>query len=160
MFFEYKNQFLYFVIRPELSDTVDNNFIYCSGVNITRFLPLTKGRHRLGQNPVEKGLQSVNNEVRSLFVKKGAVLKMAKGNPCSDIRKPTEEIWYTESFFINCPTETIISEIEDVIAYAVLNLFKKIFLAMMLDEKVPELLPSPDGLEDYINKILQKYQSI
>jgi len=160
MFFEYKNQFLYFVIRPELSDSVDNNFIYCSSVNITRFLPLTKGRHRIGQNPVEKGLQSVNNEVRSLFLAIGAVLKMAKGNLCSDIRKLTEEIWYTESFFINCPPETIIFRMEGVISYAVLNLFKKIFLAMMIDEKVPDVLPSPKELEDYINKILQKYQSI
>ncbi len=167
MSFEYKNRFLYFIIRTICSDKlpeIDNNFLYCSGVNLTGFLPLTKGRHRLGQNPVEKGLQSVNNEVRSLFLEMGAELKMAKGNPCSEIKKIPKDVWYNEAFFINFPSGTTIFNLEkrfkDIINYAVVNLFKKVFLAMMLVEDIPETFTSSEELENYINRILQKYQSI
>jgi hypothetical protein len=162
--FEYKNRFLYFIVRPIGTDRLsrtNNNFIYCSGVNLTGFLPLTKGRHRLGQNPVEKGLQSVNHEVRSLFLEMGAVLKTAKGNLCPEIKKLQEDVWYNESFFVNFPQTLSINlerGFEDIINYAVLNLFKKIFLAMMLNEKVPEILPSPEELENYVDKVMQKYK--
>jgi DMSO/TMAO reductase YedYZ molybdopterin-dependent catalytic subunit len=44
MSFEYKNQFLYFVIRPKLHDSVDNNFIYCSGVKYNKISSFNKGK--------------------------------------------------------------------------------------------------------------------
>lgn len=163
---EYRNKFLYFIIRPELSYSFseeDKNFIYCSGVNLTRFLPLTKGRHRLGQNPAEKGLQSVNNEVKSLFLKIGAAVRTSGSNLCSDIKKLPQDVWYSESFFVSLPlnvsTNSLELDLRDILSYAVLNLFKKIFLAMMIDEQVPEVLPSSSELENYINRVLQKYQS-
>ncbi len=61
--YEYKNDFLYFVIRPEESrgETI---LIYCSGVNVSLFYPVTKGRHGRGSHPAMRGLQLVNHGVR------------------------------------------------------------------------------------------------
>ncbi len=146
----YKNNYFYFIIR--LID--DKICLYCSGVNISRFLPLTIGRHRLGQNPVEKGLQSVNYGVRSLLISKDAVIKSIQGNLCSDVINKGDDLWYTESFKIeDCALEVV----SDVISYAVLNLLKKIFTALMLEEKVPERLPDPFEMEGYLKDLCNKY---
>ncbi len=146
----YKNKFLYFIIRP----VDDKNCLYCSGINISRFLPLTRGRHRLGQNPVEKGLQSVNYGVRAVLISKGAIIKSTKGNSCPDFINKGADLWYTESFNIeNCS-----HELADVISYAVLNLLKKIFTALMLDEKLPEGLPESSEVEYYLEDLCEKYK--
>jgi hypothetical protein len=58
--YDYINGFMYFVIRPDKSRG-DGTFIYCSGVNLFRFLLITKGRHGLGSNPAMRGLQLVWN---------------------------------------------------------------------------------------------------
>lgn len=148
----YKNNYHYFIIRP-----IDDKIcLYCSGVNISKFLPLTAGRHRLGQNPVEKGLQSVNYGVRSLLISKGATIKSSKGNLCADVINKGDEMWYTESFRIEgCFLELV----SDVISYAVLSLLKKIFTALMLDEKIPERLLEPFEMENYLENLCKKYAS-
>ncbi len=148
--FEYRNDFLYIVLKS----SSQNRFIYCSGVNITRFLPLTKGRHRLGQNPVEKGLQSVNNEVKSLLISEGASIKTPVGNLCPEIRKDGKDLWYTESFYIK-GLDTI--EFNKIAWYVVLHLLKKIYLAMMLDEKPPEMPLPPEELQEYLDRLCNKY---
>lgn len=151
--FEYRNDFLYIILKS----SQENQVIYCSGVNITRFLPLTKGRHRLGQNPVEKGLQSVNNEVKSLLLSYGATIKTARGNPCSGIISPRDELWYTESFIIN---DISYIPVREVVSFAILNLIKKIFLAMMLDERPLENLPSPEELQRYFIDLCRKTSNL
>jgi len=62
---EYINDFLYFVIRPDKSKGA-GILRYCSGVNVSLFSPITKGRHGMGANPSMRGLQLVNHGVRAL----------------------------------------------------------------------------------------------
>ena len=46
---EYINDFLYFVLRSD-EKRGPNTLLYCSGVNVSRFSPITKGRHGIGSN--------------------------------------------------------------------------------------------------------------
>lgn len=147
---QYKNNYLYFIIRS-IDDKV---CLYCSGVNISRFFPLTTGRHRLGQNPVEKGLQSVNYGVRALLISRGAIIKSTKENLCADLINKGNDLWYTESFKIE---DCYFDMANEAISYAVLGLLKKIFTALMLDEKIPERLPEPSQMEYYLENLCEKY---
>lgn len=148
---EYFNDFIHILLK-----SVNNGFIYCSKVNITKFLPLTRGRHRLGQNPVEKGLQSVNYGLRSLLLDQGAIIKKSSGNICSEALPIRDDVWYRESFFIEGLSFIAFNEI---LEYVILNLLKKIFLAMMIDEKAPESLLPPAELEEYLYGLCRKYSS-
>ena len=67
---EYINDYLYFVFLPYESKR-DNTMLYCSGVNLHRFLPITKGRHRPLANPARRGLQLANLGVRALALESG-----------------------------------------------------------------------------------------
>ena len=55
----YVNDFLYFVIKPDQED-----LICCSGVNVDRFTPITKGRHNPMSNPAIRGLQLIQYDMR------------------------------------------------------------------------------------------------
>ncbi|MCL4457498.1 MAG: hypothetical protein M1406_08905 [Nitrospirae bacterium] len=150
----YINDFLYFVIKPAGGDRGGNSLLYCSGVNLQRFLPITKGRHRLGLNPAAKGLQSVNLRVRSLALSGGATPRTIHGNDCSGIAPAKDDLWYSELFLIENAPESLPDEI---IAYAVVKLLKNIFLACMLEEKLPDKLLAPDELQAFIEEMCVKY---
>ncbi|MDI6800555.1 MAG: hypothetical protein QMD01_00660 [Thermodesulfovibrionales bacterium] len=149
---EYINEFLYFVIRTDKSR--EGAFIYCSGVNLSLFLPITKGRHGLGSNPAMRGLQQVNHAVMALALSNGAVPKAVKENECAGI-SPTNDSWYTERLLIENASGSFS---EEVINYAVINLLKKIAKACMLQDIVlPDKLLEPEKLEVFIKDMCDKY---
>lgn len=150
--YEYINDFLFFVIRPD-ENRGRGAFIYCSGVNLFRFRPITKGRHGIGSNPAMRGLQSANHGVRDLALSKGATPKTIKGNDCAGIA-PTKDNWYTELLLIENASESFPDEI---INYCAINLLKRIFKACMLELQLPDKLPRPDELQEFIKTLCMKY---
>lgn len=150
--YEYINEFLYFVIKPD-EKRGKGAFIYCSGVNVSRFLPITKGRHRPMSNPAVRGLQLVNYGVRALALSKGATPKTVRGTDCAGIT-PTRENWSTEHILIENAPESLPDEI---ISYCVINLLKKINRAILLGADMPDELLQPDELQAFIGNLCSKY---
>ncbi|MBF0327996.1 MAG: hypothetical protein HQL10_02450 [Nitrospirae bacterium] len=150
--FEYKTSFMYFVFKP--IGTAEKSLIYCSGVNLERFLPITKRRHRLGQNPAAKGLQSVNLGVRSLALERGATLKPFKGKDCASAKPIADDLWYSDTLLIENAVSSLPMELT---TYAAINLLKLIFKACMLEEQLPDSLYPPDELESFISGLCVKY---
>ena len=146
---------MYFVLRPDESRGT-GNFIYCSGVDLYSFLPITKGRHRPMSNPAMRGLQLVNLDVRALTLSKGATPKAVQGNHCSGI-VPSKDGWYKELLLIeNAPA----SLPDEIISHCVVNLMKKIFKAMcLMDVNLPDKLLAPDELETFIDSLCTEYGS-
>jgi hypothetical protein len=150
--YEYINEFLYFVVRHHKSRE-KGLLLYCSGVNIVRFLPITKGRHRPMSNPAMRGLQLVNIEVRAMALSHGATPKALRGNECVGIA-PTKDSWYTERLLIENAPESLPDEI---ITYGPINLLKKINKAILLGAKLPEELLNPDELQMFIENLCNEY---
>ncbi|RJQ43946.1 MAG: hypothetical protein C4538_11185 [Nitrospiraceae bacterium] len=151
--FEYINKSLYFVLRPA-QDTEKGTFFYCSGVDILRFLPITKGRHRPMSNPVMRGLQLVNLDVRALALSRGATPKAIRGEHCTGIVPPGDG-WYKEMLLIeNAPGYLP----DEIISHCVVTLLKKTFRAILLPEdELPDTLLKPDELQDVIESLCRKY---
>ncbi len=150
--YEYINEFLYFVVRPH-KNREKRSLLYCSGVNIVRFLPITKGRHRPMSNPAMRGLQLVNIEVRAMALASGATPKALRENECVGIA-PTKDSWYTERLLIENAPESLPDEI---ITYGPINLLKKINKAILLGAKLPEELLKPDELQMFIENLCSEY---
>lgn len=148
----YINDFLYFVIRPDTRKGKDI-LIYCSGVNISRFAPITRGRHGIGSSPVMRGLQLVNLGVRDLALSQGAIPRPLRGNECEGI-VPTKDTWYTERLLIENSQEAFPDE---MLHYCVMNLLKKIFKASMRELQLPDALPEADELQVFIENQCRKY---
>jgi hypothetical protein len=150
--YEYINDFLYFVLRPD-SERKKSTLIYYSGINFSRFLPITKGRHRPMSNPAMRGLQLVNHGVRALVLSKKAIPKTLRGNDCAGIA-PTNDNWYTECLLIENAPEKLP---EDIINYCVLTLIKKFTRAILLDVKLPDKHLEPDELQVFLENLCSQY---
>ena len=148
---KYKNDFLYFVVRPDESRG-NGALIYCSGVNVVRFSPITKGRHGIG-NPSVRGLQLVNLGIRDLALKKGATPRALRGNDCAGLAS-AQGTWYTELLLIENASASLPHE---MISYGVINLLRKIFNACMLEVRLPEEVPTPGELQDFLEPLCRKY---
>ncbi len=132
----YINDFLYFVVRYD-ETRGKGALICCSGVNLERFAPLTKGRHGLGPSPAMRGLQIVRLGAIALAISKGATPKTLRGDDCAGIA-PTKDSWYTELLLIENAPETFSDEI---IRYSVTRLIDSIFKACRLELHLPDKLP-------------------
>ena len=152
MSIRYINDFLYFVIRPDI-DKGKDVLIYCSGVNVSRFTPITRGRHGIGSSPVVRGLQLVNLGVRDLALSRGATPKALRGDECEGI-VPTKDTWYTERLLIENAQESFPDE---MLHYCVNNLPKKIFKASMRELQLPDAFPEADELQALIETQCRKY---
>lgn len=150
--YEYVNEFLYFVVRPA-KENGERALLYCSGINIYRFLPITKGRHRPMSNPAMRGLQLVNLGVRALALSNGATPKAIRGDFCSG-NVPVGNGWYKDHLLIENAPESLPHEI---IGYSVMNLLKKICKAILLDVNLPDKLLKPDELQDFLETLCIKY---
>jgi hypothetical protein len=149
--YEYINDFLYFVIRAD--EGKDRGaLICCSGVNIVRFSPITKGRHGIGSNPALRGLQLVNLGVRAMALEKGATPRALRGKDCEGIA-PTSDTWYTELLLIENASGSFPDEMID---YCVMNLLRKIFKACMLEVQLPGKLPAPGELQLFIEDLVRE----
>lgn len=149
MIHEYINDFLYCVVKT--SETRGpGTLVYCSGVNVTRFTPLTAGKHRLGQNPAVKGLQSSNNNVRTFILDKGAAPVSVRGDDCLGISPLKDDVWNSEMLLIeNAPASLPLELIE----FSLLNLLKLVLPACVPDVILPEKLPAPQELQAFLESL-------
>ena len=143
---------MYFVLRPDESGD-EGALMYCSGIDISRFLPITKGRHRPMSNPATRGLQLVNLGVRALALANGATPVAIRGNVCTGI-VPPKNGWYREHLLIKNASGPLP---EEIISYCVINLLKKIDRAVMLQAELPDKLLEPDELQVFIEGMCRKY---
>jgi hypothetical protein len=151
---EYINDFLYFVfLRYESTGDVD--IMYCSGVNLDRFLPITKGRHRPLANPARRGLQLANLGVRALALEKGAAPKALKSSDCAEI-VPKSNGWYRDKLLIENVPDSLPG---DILNYVILNLLGRVMNSCQLHEPLPDKLPDPAELQLYLDSLCDKYGS-
>jgi len=149
--YEYINDFMYFAFRPD-ENRGKGTFIYCSGVDLFRFMPITKGQHRPMSNPVLRGLQLVNLDARAMALSK-------RGNSQSDKRRallwivPPSNGWYKKCVDRNAPD----SLPDEIISHCVVHLLKKTFRAMaMMEIELPHKLLKPDELQVFIEGLCNK----
>ena len=149
---EYINDFLFFILKHD-SSRGENTYLYCSGINIDRFLPITRGRHRPMSNPAIRGLQLVNLGVRALALAMGATPKSIREAVCAGL-VPVRDSWSTERLLI----ENVPGSLPDaIINYCVTELPKKIDKAIMLGATLPDKLLKPDKLQEFLEEMCRKY---
>ena len=143
---EYKTDYFYFAVRPDKRDGKDV-LIYCSGINVTRFMPMLQGRLGLGSNPVISGLQLVKYDLCTLAHSKGSTPREHCCNIGSAGNHPTKDYWYTEPLLIENPSGLTPAEILD---FVVKGIIKKINAASLSEQKLPDNLP-PSELQKYLD---------
>ena len=147
--YEYINDYMYFVIRPQ-----GGSVELCSGVNISGFSALTKGRHGLSSNPAVRGLQLVGLDAKAMAQGRGAAIKTIRGRSCSAISVTTDDLWYSELMLIEDASEGFY---EELLYFCSSSLIKKIIKACMFDDSLPQEPIMPEAMNNFIEGLCVKY---
>lgn len=143
--YEYINDYLYFVVRRSPNRGTDA-WVYCSGINVTRFSKLTQGRHGLSSNPMIRGLQLLKHSISRLAIARGARPKLIRDKDCAGIT-PTPEVWYSEILLIE---DVPVSLPADIIEHCIAELFEKILAACCPAIEHPGRPLAAEELQDFI----------
>ncbi|HTZ18673.1 MAG TPA: hypothetical protein VMB78_09585 [Dissulfurispiraceae bacterium] len=152
--FRYKNRFMYFILGRD--GAVDRSWLYCSGVSMSQFLPITRGRHGLASNPAMRGLQIADMNLSRDLRDNGAQIATVKGNPCDPL-VPKGGDWYRQMLLISNADEQIVKEL---VGRGPLELIGSVFKACMISDAVPpEAAQQPDKFEALLAGICEKYST-
>jgi len=144
--YEYKNEYLYIVIR-QAPEQGPNTWLYCCGINTTRFDPICWGKAGICSNPAFKGLQQMRSDTSALALKKGFSSRPADGVDCGPIT-PRGDGWYRENMFI---TEASPKNIKETLEFSVLDLVKTVLYVCAPDAKIPSQMPNPRELQNWLD---------
>ena len=147
---EYKNDYFYLVFR-ETPERGPKTFVFCSGINMTRFDPICWGKAGICSNPAFKGLQLLRAEVSTFARKMGKPTKAAEDFPCGSITPPVSTGWFRETpLFIEQAT---LADIRKIMTFSVPVLVKFVLTVCSPETKLPAKVPTPPAMQKFLNEL-------
>ena len=144
--YEYKNDYLFIVIR-EAPEHGPKTYHYCCGINTTRFDPICWGKAGICSNPAFKGLQLLMADVSATALQQNLETKRVSGLDCSSIT-PKGDGWYRDNMLI---TKAMPKNIQKILEFSVFDLVKTVMVVCAPDAKIPEILPNPKKLQQWLD---------
>ena len=144
--YEYKNEYLYVIIR-QMPDQGQRTYLFCCGINTTRFDPICWGKAGICSNPAFKGLQQMRADVSAYAIRKNFKTRPAEGFPCDPMTPPGDG-WYREHMII---TDASPKDIEETLAFSVLDLIKTVLYVCAPQAKIPAKLPASQALKEWLD---------
>lgn len=147
--YEYKNDYFYIVIRqaPELGVQA---YLYCCGINISKFDPICWGKAGICSNPAFKGLQQLRADVSNFALKKGALPQNVEHAPCGPMTTRGDG-WYRENILmIDHATP---KNIHDLLEFSALDLVKTVLTVCAPDARIPATCPSAPAMQKWLESL-------
>lgn len=155
--YEYKNDYLYIVIR-QAPEQGPQAYLYCSGINISRFDPICWGKAGICSNPAFKGLQLLRADVSNHALKLGVKTKNADHMNCGPITPRNAEGWYRENMLIDKASPKTIQEL---LEFSVMDLVKTVLTVCAPDAKLPPRLPNPPAMQKWLESLgVKNYKEV
>ena len=147
--FEYKNAFLYVVIREE-PEQGPGSYLYCCGINLSRFCRLSWRKGGICSNPSVRGIQLLRTHVSAFAAKQGMVVEKTKGIDSSPIT-PHGEGWYHEQ---PLRLEQAAPErIRELLEFSVMDLVKTVLVVCVPDAKLPAVFPDAAAMQKFLESL-------
>jgi len=151
--YEYKNDYLYIVIRqaPELGP---KTYLFCCGINTTRFDPICWGKAGICSNPAFKGLQLLRANVSAFGLKLGIQTKNAEQLPCGPLSPQKGNGWYRENALLI--VEATPTAVQKILEFSVRDLVQTVLAVCAADAKLPARLPNSQQMQKYLESLSVK----
>ncbi len=146
--FEYKNDYLYIILR-QVPEEGAQAYLYCSGINISRFDPVCWGKAGICSNPAFKGLQLLRADVAALCRTLDVTPKNADHLSCQPL-SPRGDGWYREHMLIDKASP---QAIQRILEFSVMDLVKTVLAVCSPDATLPKTLPDPSALQNYLESL-------
>ncbi len=151
--FEYKNDYLYIVIR-QAPEQGPKAYVYCCGINIARFDPICWGKAGICSNPAFKGLQLLRADVSAFALKLGIQTKNAEHIPCGPLSPQKGNGWYRENTLLI--VEASPTAVQKILEFSVRDLVQTVLAVCAADAKLPARLPNSQQMQKYLESLSVK----
>jgi len=147
--FEYKNAFLYIVIRQEPEQGPDN-YIYCCGINLSRFCRLSWRKGGICSNPAVRGIQLLRTHVSAFASEQGMSVAKAKNSDGTSIT-PHGEGWYHERplRFKQAGPE----KIRKLLEFSVMDLLRTVLVVCVPHVRMPAAFTNSAEMQKYLESL-------
>jgi hypothetical protein len=147
--FEYKNAFLYVVIREEPKLGPDS-YLYCCGIHLSRFCRLSWRKGGICSNPAVRGIQLLLNHVSTFAAKQGMIVKKEKGID-SALITPQGNGWYHQD---PLRLEQATPErIRRLLEFSVMDLVRTVLVVCVPDARIPTAFPDSAAMQKYLESL-------
>ena len=147
--FEYKNAFLYFVIREEPLLGPDS-YLYCCGINLSRFCPLSWRKAGICSNAGVRGIQLLRTHASAFAAKQGMIVERAESSDSSPIT-PHGDGWYHEN---PLRLEQAAPErIRELLEFSVMDLVKTVLVVCVPDAQLPAAFLDAAAMQKFLESL-------
>ena len=147
--FEYKNAFLYVVIREEPKLGPDS-YLYCCGINLSRFCRLSWRKAGICSNPAVRGIQLLRTHVSAFAAKQGMIAAKAKETDAAPIT-PHGEGWYHERPLLL--KQAAPEGIRELLEFSVMDLVRTVLVVCVPDTQIPTAFPDSAEMQKYLESL-------
>jgi len=146
---EYKNTFLYVVIREE-PGLGPSKYIYTCGINLSRFCPLSWRKGGICSNPAVRGIQLLRTHVSAFAAKQGMIVEKAEGvDPTPFI--PHGEGWYHEHPLLL--EQAAPEKVRELLEFSVMDLVKTVLVVCVPDARTPAAFPDAAAMQKFLESL-------
>jgi hypothetical protein len=147
--YEYKNAFLYVVIRQEPGPHADK-YLYCCGINVPQFCRLAWRKAGICSNPTVRGMQLLRTHVSVFVADQGMIATEAKDSDAAPIT-PHGHGWYRENpLWLE---KTTPKKIRQLLEFTVMDLVKTVLAVCVPDARIPDALPDAAAMQKYLESL-------
>ena len=147
--FEYKNAFLYVVIREEPGLGPDS-YLYCCGIHLSRFCRLAWRKGGICSNPAVRGIQLLRTHVSAFAAKQGIIVTKAEGIDMTPVT-PRENGWYhVDPLRLEGAAP---ERIRELLEFSVMDLVRTVLAVCVPEARIPAALPDAAELQKYLESL-------
>ncbi len=145
--FEYKNAFLCVVIREEPGR---DTYLYCCGINLSRFCRLSWRKGGICSNPAVRGIQLLCTHVSAFAAKQGMIVTKAEGFDTALIT-PHGHGWYHDDPLLL--ERATAEKIRELLEFSVMDLVRTVLVVCVPDAKLPTAFPDAVAMQKYLESL-------
>jgi hypothetical protein len=145
--FEYKNDFLYVIIREEPGP---DSYLFFCGINTSRFCRLAWRKGGICSNPAVRGIQLLRTHVSAFAAKQGMIVTKAEGVDSAPIT-PDGHGWYHQD-----PLrleQAAPEKVRDLLEFSVMDLVRTVLVVCVPDAQIPTAFPDAASMQKYLESL-------
>jgi hypothetical protein len=147
--FEYKNAFLYVVIREEPEPGPDS-YLYCCGINLSRFCRLSWKKAGICSNPAVRGIQLLRTHVSRFAAKQGMSVTKAKNTDAAPITPHGEGWWHENPLRLERAKP---AQIRELLEFSVMDLVRTVLTVCVPDARIPTVFPDAVAMQKFLESL-------
>jgi hypothetical protein len=146
--FEYRNAFLYVVIRE--AGAQPGSYIFYSGINTRWFCRLAWKKAGICSNPAVRGIQLLRTHVSAFAAERGMIAEKAEGVDLSSMAPHGDGWWNEDPLLLE---KVAPEEIRKLLEFSVMDLVRTVLAVCVPGVQIPARFPDEAAMQKFLESL-------